>query len=362
MRIRNRKTYFTTLPEGSAPEKTSKKISTILYFCFLFAIALYILFYVGFKFIYIERKGVVEVGRHLISSKVEGTIEEVRVLMGDTVDRSQLLIKIRPSFIQATSFTNRLTDSQNRLTDNSYREISPAASEKIMKLDNEIRLTTIELRTARENYRLLKAQAGQLIDEAFRDKLLELDTRPKRQTGLENSINKAALKIKALKAVKQSLQKYRADILKSTGNGFQPGPGKTGTPVRAGYGGVITSPVKGVVQTVFKEAGAQVFPGDALLALRQVNGKTAIHGFFKPEQVASVQKGKKVKIIFPDTSESTGIIGGHYAIAESYSKKLLDDYIPVRSEILVEIFPADTSDEEKWLHYDRMTVELRIRR
>lgn len=367
MRIRNRKTYFTTMPEGNAPETRTKKLSAILYFCILGFIVLYILYYVGARYFSFERNGQVQVKRHLILSETDGTIESVYAGIGDRVERSMLILKIRP----ASPIEGRNENSY------SFQDKNRAVLDKLLRLENDIRMAEIDVMEAKEGLRLLKQQKKNLQQVNYQDRLLELSYQPKDMSRLENDIEKASLKLKKQKAVKHALEQFRLSVLenyrplRSDNYNDNQAEGLSyetiletlkAKRVPGMADGLIYAPVNGFVDKLFKNPGAQVFAGDPIMTLRPETEDVMIHGFFKQSQVRYIKKGKKVKISFPDKSESTGLIDQYYAFSESYKEKLKDGYTPLKSGILVEIRPVGPGDSPLWRKYDRMNVILRIRK
>lgn len=366
MRIRNRKTYFSTLPEGDAPGSRTQKLSTLLYFSFLGFIILYILYYIAIHLVSFERKGQVDVERHLIYSETDGTIEQIYVRKNDSVNRSQLLVTVRPS-----SFGGSVRNPYS--PEAKYRS---SLLDKILRLDNDIRMADIDLERARNEYRQLKDQKNFHSAVDRHNRLLELNINQKELSDLEKEIDKVQLKLLSLAATRQSLVKYKNAILQhsypGTGEGGEKKPPddpeailnalKSPVVVKEAPVGSIYAPVKGSIRKLFKSENSQVFSGEAIMTLRPANGAVKIHGFFKNSQIKYIKKGKTVEITFPDDSKSTGTMGQHYTVATSYREKIREDYTPVTSDVLVEIHPLDDEEAGHWRKFDRMNVRLRIRK
>jgi len=131
-------------------------------------------------------------------------------------------------------------------------------------------------------------------------------------------------------------------------------------------GGVLTAqviaPLNGEVQAIFKVVGEQASPGEPLLALRSATATATVHGYFDEKYLSLLKSQKNVKILFPDGSTGRGVFANHYSIASSYPEKLKNQYIPIKSALLVEIVPADPDDAQRWRSFDRMDVTIRVRR
>nr|MBF0222396.1 hypothetical protein [Desulfobulbaceae bacterium] len=395
MKIRNKKTYFSSMPEGQAPYNPSRKLSSTIYFIALSAIVAYLIFYGTTRILYLEARGQVEVGRYLIHANLDGTINKILVSQGDTVSSGQSLVNIlqptnKPSVAKDLLKTNldiNQKEADLQLLKSSFKTLSVQQSStsdqtilpvSIIDIDNDIRIKQARLfqleqqakidpspnlaAPINDNQRLLELsrndrsqltklmQEKQVISLAADSLKMEIDSLKRyRDELLAAEQQKLALKIASLKGDVRLLQNYLAS-LEQEGNQIST------------IAEQLVAPINGQVQAIFKLAGEQTSIGEAILALRSPESRVAVHGYFREDQINHLTKDKRVKITFADHSSSTGIISNHYSIASSYREKLKDEYIPIQSAVLVEILPANPNDEERWRNFDRLDVTIKVKR
>lgn len=394
MRIRNRKSYLSAMPEGAAPPNRNKTMTSRIYFAVLFAIAFYLLYVLANKIIFIESRGQVEVGRYLIHATVAGTIDPMTVKQGEAVKTGQPLITVRQPPTTRTRQNGEqfkasrdlelkkneiisLEESSAKLADaGQAAAILPAS---ILKLDNDARMKKIELSRLQEELKQLNTVIqGRQADQANRARLLELatvDPAISAREALEQQRLIAA--IKGINGEIAAISRYREDLLAAEQmalrmkiaaikNEVEPMQHYLDALQHGDDAGSLTeqltAPIDGEIQAIFKVAGEQTAPGEPLLALRAPTAQVTVHGYFSEEQLPILSDRKKVKIIFPDGSTSQGVISNHYSIASSYREKLKNEYIPIKSAVLVEIIPGDNGEEARWRSFDRMDVTIRVSR
>lgn len=396
MNIRNKKTYFTSLPEGKAPRNPAKKLSSLIYFLFLWGIIAYLAFYAFNRFVYIKARGQVEVGRYLIHANLDGTIDTILVSQGDSVASGQTLVQIlqppsnKPSVAKDVFKTN-LDISQKKadlqLLESSILTLSsPQAAQKgqtilpvnIIKIDNDIRLKQAQLYQLEQQNSIIE-EVPMLTQINENQRLLELSRLDRKQAAKNlQEQQQIAIDVTSIKMELESLKQYRNELLNAERQ-------KLSLKIAAIKGDVnllqnylisleqggneiktiaekLIAPINGEVQAIFKLAGEQTSTGEAVLALRAPESKVAIHGYFREDQLNYLSKNKKVTVTFADRSSSTGIISNHYSIASSYREKLKNEYIPIQSSVLVEIRPLNPDDEEHWRSFDRLDVTIKVKK
>lgn len=392
MRIRNRQSYLTSMPEGTAPANPAKTTTTRLYVAFLIAIVGYLCFIAVNKLLYIESRGQVEVGRYLIHATGTGTIDEILVKQGEEVSAGQLLVSLRPP-PSAPQRQNTEQFKASRDLDLKKAEIAtleqvstgllsptpPTAvlPASILKLDNDLRMKKIELALFSETLQGQDKGAGQSA-EMKRARLLELTIQDPTLTATADAERLRLLaRIASAQREITALDRYRQEMLRAEQQALQIKIAAIKGEVEPllsylealqqgeAYGVVserLLSPINGDVQAIFKVSGEQASSGEPLLALRAPTAMVTVHGYFNEEQLPILQNNKQVRILFADGSTSQGRISNHYSIAASYREKLKNGYIPIKSAVLVEIVPADPNDDVRWRSFDRMDVTIRVRR
>ncbi|MCP4164076.1 MAG: hypothetical protein GY760_28775 [Deltaproteobacteria bacterium] len=384
MRIRNRKSYFSSLPEGKAPVNKSKKVSSFIYTLIIVSIGIYFVYYVSEKFIFIEGRGQVEIGGYLINSDFEGTIQEMLVGKGDYIEKSQPLVKIQPlsnsvfmknknmNFEKSIQINKMIIKNLKNKMHGLRSDKNPAVSDKIIKINNDIRLKNIELISISEKKDLKSRLWNNSVDILSKNRLLELshnslnDYTTYKQEKIQSTImiNNKKNEIKSLKKYKRALINKEIDELKikiiekkSEINSIELIRRERNPGIR-----VLKSPISGYVQVIFKSLGGQFLPKESILLIRSIDAKVTIHSFFKIKYFTHLGIGKRVEITFPDNTKSVGIIKSKYSTASYFREKLREDYIPIKSKVLVELVPANSDEKKIWRKFDRMDVRIRIKK
>ncbi len=97
MRLKNRKSYMTSLPEGKPPKERKVRITQLIYFFALFSVFAY-LAQVGYgRWRYFDGKGRIEVEKTLVSSRFGGRIAAITVQEGDDLQTGDPIARIEPS-------------------------------------------------------------------------------------------------------------------------------------------------------------------------------------------------------------------------------------------------------------------------
>jgi len=381
MKIRNRTTYLTSLPEGSAPESTGKRLTFWLYFGLLACIALFLAYYTFNRLVYVVVRGQVEVSRVVVRAAVDGIINELMTGQGDEVAVAQTLASIQSTTIARPNVARDILRTEKELKKKRYElKHGPAAgsdlSEKIMKI-------TMQLDTERALLAEIDAKAKGLSvpdnSRAQEDRLLELHRLEKGAVAkgrrsaqdLTFARERSLSQIAALEGYRKQMKSLRRReaarsaaeskseirILEDYLNGLEGGAQGNGTAIAN-----ILAPTAGKIQAIYRQQGEEVSVGDPVMALRNPQAGVVIHAYFDVNEIDLLQAGKKVSITLPDGSSSSGVIINYYSAASAHGIKLKELYVPVKSVVLAEIIPVSTEDARKWQDFDLLDVTVKVRR
>lgn len=398
MKLRNRTTHFSSLPEGAPPPNPKKRFTARLYFFVLFAVVAYLAYYGVMQLLYIETRGQVEVGRALIYAGTGGIIQEIHVQPGQAVEAGRLLATIIPPQKNPPSLAKDLLKAQEESAETAaelgrLRDMlaaleavagdgaatAGALPKSILKIDNDIRLQKVALVRLEGRRKLTADILRQREERAARQRLLELSRdNPKEDEPLRRELVELEAGVAGAAQELRALQQYRADELQAETEDMRRRAAALADTLKhreAYLAGLraegevsltvaerLTAPAGGSVQAIFRLTGEQANPGEAILALQTPEAQVAVRGYFSEDQLVHLEKNKRVTVLFPDHSSGEGVIRNHYSIAASYREAIKDKYIPVESTMLAEIMPADSAAEGTWRKFDRMDVRIRVKR
>lgn len=324
MKLRNRKSYITTLPEGTAPANVKPKITQLVYFTILGLIVAYLLYIVAGRLLYLNARGQVEIEKTLISSMRGGHISSLKVREGQQLQKGDLIARI-----------------------DALKQCIPEENRPLQKLRldiglNEQRIVLLNAKQAE----LDKLQRGGELRRA-----LELERESVsygRQFWREQ--NKLASDL-ALTAKELELQRIQLkDMEKNMRNQIVPAECRAE---------VIRAPFAARVQVVRRRVQEFAKRGEAIVILTRNRAPVRIEAYFTEDELRYIHLGKQIGVTFPDGVESTGVVKAIYSSAYSVPEREWKGYRPLTTGVRVHLFPINESEEIHWKQYDRMEVRVR---
>ncbi len=324
MKLRNRKSYITNLPEGSAPENVRPKITQLIYFAILGSIVAYILTIVGGRLLYLDTRGQVEIEKTLISSARGGNIASLAVREGQQLRKGDLIARI-----------------------DAVKQCIPVQNKALYKLQldiglNEKRLALLKAKQAE----LARMQRGGQLRRA-----LELD-RESVDFGKQywRERNKLASDL-AMTSKELELQRKQLNDMER----------RAGTQIvdPECQDEIIRAPFPARVQVVRRRVREFANRGDAIVILTRNEAPVRIEAYFTEDELKHLNLGKKIDVTFPDGVESIGVVSAVYSSAYSVPEREWKGYRPLTTGVRAHLYPIDDNEKQNWKQYDRMEVRVR---
>ena len=324
MKLRNRKSYITTLPEGTAPTNVKSKITQLVYFSILGLIVAYLVYIAAGRLFYLNARGQVEIEKTLISSTRGGHISSLKIKEGQQLQKGDLIVII-----------------------DALKQCIPEENRQLQKLRldiglNEQRIVLLKAKQAE----LARLQRGGELRRA-----LELERESVaygRQFWREQ--NKLASDL-ALTGKELELQRARLKGMeKNMRNQIVPAECRAE---------VIRAPFAARVQVVRRRVQEFAKRGEAIVILTRNHAPVRIEAYFTEDELKYINMGKQIDVTFPDGVESTGVVKAIYSSAYSVPEREWKGYRPLTTGVRVHLFPINKNEEIHWKQYDRMEVRVR---
>lgn len=121
------------------------------------------------------------------------------------------------------------------------------------------------------------------------------------------------------------------------------------------------SPINGTISQIFKEEYEVSLKTDIIMTLRKTSNPF-IKAYFDQEYIKYLHEGTRVDIKFPDGNSSQGIIKRLYFDTYELPDELKNKTEPLQRSLSCDIMPADPIEAEKWKGFQKMDVEVKVKR
>lgn len=324
MKLRNRKGLVNHLPEGQAPVRRAPQLTRWLYFGLLFFVLGYLGYLVAQYLLYVEVRGQVEVDKTQVSPTRGGQLRDMVITEGVTVQAGQQLAAVDPDARCAP------TEPDPRLA----------------KLDYDIRLLDGRLNLQRQQLQQLRAERRRYDLR----RALEMDgSRYRDLAGLERELDKLRLDIRLGDEELHLKRDTRAQLA------AEPPPPRVECEPE-----ILVAPFAARVITVHRRNHEYAGRGQPVLTLEALDAPVQIEAYADSRQYARWQAGDHVRVLFPDGSNSKGIIDAVQSAAYNTPARQWDDYVPVEARLRIHLRPADKGASRYWRTFDRMDVTVRM--
>ena len=315
MKLRNRKSYLNSLPEGQAPSNFLSKLIHWIYFLVLLVIAIYFARYVYYRLSSVEGFGQVVVEKLVLSAGYAGKISDLPVVEGQVIRKGEKLVHI-----------DNLKVCLQKENANIFK----------LKLDTEMKKAKLNI---------LRAKLKQINSNQIMHRALELNNRKlSSATDLKFDIQLLAgeldVQVKLLQTLNHSIQ---TEAL---------------TPANC-QDEHIYAPFNATVRRVLKENYEFVDKGEAIIIIENQQPNVQIEGYLSKYDLESVSLGNKITIYFPDEKQGNGIITKIDAAAYAFPDRKWENYEPIDTRIRILISPADEQQAKLWRQYNLMRVQIR---
>ncbi|MBI3773059.1 MAG: HlyD family efflux transporter periplasmic adaptor subunit [Gammaproteobacteria bacterium] len=331
MRLRNRTSYMTGLPEGAPKRTPGSRVTSWLYLLFISSLVLYI-GYLGVMWIWqFSGRGYVDSPRIMIRASVGGRIAELGVQSGQHVAAGTRLAVIEP--------TRGCSDVASPVMDSRGEQLHFEAQRKQIELDALLGE--------------LKLVAPQPVDEGVR-RALEVDGEYLRRYE-QNQKQAEILKLK--------IARVRGELgllHRQSGGRTLPQRNRDGV-IAAGacQPEVLVAPLAGRVRAVLRNRYEVVGRGDAVVDVVSDHAPVFIDVYFDQDRLDLVTAGKVLKVYFSDGTESEGRVESVRSAASRLPENSGMGYGEPAGKIIARITPVNQADTAVWARYDRMAVRVR---
>jgi len=315
MKLRNRKSYLNSLPEGKAPVSLLSKLIHWAYFLILIALVIYFARYIYYRLSSVEGFGQVVVERVVLSAGYGGNIAQLPVVEGQTINKGDILVHI---------FS--LKSCQQKDNANIFK----------LKLDTEIK-------TAKLN--ALRKKLKEINNHQVMYRALELNNRVLNSTAnLQFDITLLAKELKLQLELLRTLNKNQQD-----------------RPITVAecQDEIIHAPFKGEVKRVLKQNYEFVDKGEAVVIVESKQADVQIEGYLSKYDLKDISLGNQVTIEFPDGEIGYGTINKIDASAYAFAERRWENYEPSDTRIRILLSPIDQQQSELWKQYDLLRVQIR---
>jgi len=324
MKLRNRKTYMNTLPEGAPPENVRPRITQIIYYLILLTVLGYVIYIFGARFFYFKEKGFVEIEKTIISSSRGGKILRLMSMEGQKINKKDLIAVIAPA-----------------------RHCQREDDGRLQKMVYDIALNRVQLGILNKSIYALK---NKLSDFSL---MRALETGQQRQSERESML--------------RNLEKDKADAALLTGKivlqkrqlaSLTEAQGKSRLPADC-YAEVIGAPFNGVIHSVKRKVSEFSARGAPLVTLIADKAPVRIESYLDNDQLRYLHRGNVVNIKFADGVRSKARINKIFSSANEIPERDWVHYRPVETQVRVHLVPVSSKDAALWKRYDRMEVTVR---
>ena len=327
MKLRNRKSYMTSLPEGSAPVNRNISITQIIYFAVLISVAAYLIYIFGFRYFYFSEDGVVEIEKTVISSSRGGRLEQVSVSEGQGIKTGDVLAVVEAA-----------------------RHCTRDADQRIEKLRYEIGFN--EARKKLMAAEIARSKQGDSSYTLYR--ALELDNGLRRdRRELQRQHQKLLSDVRLLSDQIKLQHERLKDLQARSANITMPAECSAES-----INALFVATVSAVHKRVKEFAGR----GEAIVTLIRDNAPVRIELYMDNDQLRYVQQGDVLGLVFADGVEGEGRIKTIHSSAYRNPQREWNKYEPAEAQVLVYLEPLSAKDRMQWKSYDRMQVRVRGKR
>ena len=323
MKLRNRKSYMTSLPEGKPPENVRPRITQMIYYTILLLVVGYIIFIFASRYFYFSESGFVEVEKTIISASRGGKVLKIKVREGENLKHKMLL-----AVIAATKNCNTTVNAKaNKLKYDIALNRSKLSLLKREINDIKNRLSNFSLQRALETGQSTNSISSKLNYDLIKkqNEVALLDS----QIILQQQMSPSSL------AEHSSLECYNESII---------------------------APFNGHVHSIKRKPNEFTSRGAPLLILIANNAKVRIEAYLNNDQLPYLHAGDLVDIIFSDGSETEAKINKIYSSAYQAPEREWSHYKPLDAQVRVHLVPLNKQDAILWKQHDRMEVSIRGRK
>ncbi|MFC1747632.1 HlyD family efflux transporter periplasmic adaptor subunit [Pseudomonadota bacterium] len=324
MKLRNRKSYMTSLPEGTPPRDVWSRVTSAIYYIILLSIVFYFASLGYERFTHFSGLGQVEVHKTLLQTANGGKLSKLYVQVGDKVKKGD-----RIAYLAARKHCTK--------KDNGTQE----------KLAYEIRLKKETL----DQWRKQMADMEQQKKELMLRRAMEVGGSASRKAAkLEEDHHELNMDATLLSKEIQLLRNRLSKEKKRSATIKLPAECR-GESVHAPFDGNVTL-LPALQYSVLAR-------GDTVAVLIKPKPDVHIDARFEYKDVEHIRRGQTLIVKFPNGLESLGRVDDIQSSAQAVPEREISAQAQEQSNVRVSLQPIDDQEKQLWLEYDRYDVDIR---
>ena len=327
MKIRNRKNFLTSLPEGAPPAVHKQKITQWLYFAVILFTVSCIVYLIFDYNIHYFGNGRIEVDKTSISSSHGGTIKTMHVKTGQQLKFGDPIATIVKNSQCAKPIS----------IDNSHIE----------KIRYDIALKESRLRLLKKDL-----QSINKADESFMvRRALEIgNSNRSNSASLEKDQRKLNQEIELLKS-ETTIQKQRLHNAKVEASSIV-------MPDISCDHEIITAPFHSRVVMLKRHSNEFTKKGDTIAILANSSSAVNINAQFESKSQRYLKRGAVLEVELADGWSTQGVITDIFSSVFDDNKQFLNKD-PDKLKIWAKLAPSNEASKKRWLDNDLMGVNVR---
>lgn len=301
------------------------RITQKVYLLLLLGLVVSLVYIAVMRMFYMEERGLIEIERTQISSASGGRIISMPVAQGQVVKKYDLLARV-----------------QN------------GDGDCVERPNNQHIKLKLELQANKDKRVLLMerlAERRKLVSQKTLRRALEIDYgRAAQERKIAREVEDLELEIKLLaREIQQQLAMLNSlEANAHNGNGCNIEE--------------IHAPKAGVIHAVNLGAYEVARRGESILSFVPDNAAVRVETYVDDDEINVVTQGKPAVVVLPDKQSLDAIIESVRSSASLRAEREWDQYVPVKTKLLVRLVPASRHDTALWKKYDRVNVKVRILR
>lgn len=325
MKLRNKNSIITNGAEGLASRSLGSRVTQKVYLLVLLSLILYLIYIAVSRMFYIDERGLIEIERTQISATKAGKIIKMPVVEGQRVKKNDLLVRIKAA---GNDCLERSNNRHDRLSLDLQENIDKRV---LLKHQLKEKKKLVAQETLR---RALEVEYGHV---AQRQKL-ELAVQ-----SLQFEINLLSSEIqqqkKRLKSIKRQRYSRRNCQIED-----------------------ILAPKDGVVHALILGRYEVASSGDPIMSFVSDDARVYVETYINDDNLERLTAGKSAVILLPNKEESGAVIESVRSSAVLREEREWDQYMPVKTKLLLRLTPESEQQALLWKKYDRMNIKVSIQK
>lgn len=337
-KLREEKTFIKILKEPPVQKKPFNwsRLVYIMIFVFIFGnIARRV--YQGNAIIFAD--GQIELPKQTINLPYDIEVLELRIEEGDQVSKGDTLFKYK-------IFRDEVDKANFEMKNQSDSWII----KEILSLEKKTKLNELLIKNHKDHLKLLDKN----LEQKESLLLVGIHSEYNQYSQLQNTRSEVIAKIEFLNKEIQLLKNHIYRLKQNEKMSLAFSQSNVALYDKVNY---FVAPIDGIVSDVFYEVNENCYKKDEMMSIHQLKDASIIT-YFDTDEINNLKVGDQVDIAFPDGKTQKGIIDkffvSTYALPSEFQKK----YEPTERNIVAQVIPLTTSQENSWLKFYKMEVKV----